>query len=80
VTGFSAFGRRLFSYTSYTLVLARCKKPMGPKLEVVPTLFGRVASGDCSPEAPTDPDMQIFRIRLFGSRLRYVMAEGRMRG
>jgi hypothetical protein len=43
-------------------------------------LSGRVASGDCSPEAPTDPDMQIFRIRLFGSRLRYVMAEGRMRG
>jgi hypothetical protein len=23
---------------------------------------GRVASGDCSSEAPTEPDMQVFRI------------------
>src|SRR6516162_3844354 len=29
---------------------------------------GRVVSGDCSPETPTDPDMQVFRIRLFSSR------------
>jgi hypothetical protein len=41
---------------------------------------GRVASGDCSPEAPTDPDMQIFRIRLFGSRFRYATVAGRMWG
>jgi len=26
---------------------------------------GRVALGDCSPRAPTDPDLQISRIRLF---------------
>jgi len=39
---------------------------------------GRVASGDCSPEAPKDPDVRIARIRLFGPRLRYVTAAGRM--
>jgi hypothetical protein len=33
---------------------------------------GWVASGDCSPEAPAEPDMQISRIRLFGPRFRYV--------
>jgi hypothetical protein len=32
------------------------------------------------PEAPTDPDMRISRIRLFGSRLRYVTREVRRRG
>ena len=32
---------------------------------------GRVAPGDCSPGAPTDPDVQISRIRLFETRLRY---------
>ena len=26
---------------------------------------GRVVSGDCSPETPTEPDVQVFRIRLF---------------
>ena len=36
---------------------------------------GRVASGDCAPEAPADPDMRDYRIRLFGSRLRYVAGE-----
>ena len=36
--------------------------------------------GDCSSEAPTDPDVRISRIRLFGPRLRYVTGEGRMRG
>jgi hypothetical protein len=41
---------------------------------------GRVASGDHSPEAPTDPDMQISRIRLFGPRLCYATVEERMRG
>ena len=46
----------------------------------VPGRFGRVVSGDCSPETPTDPDMRVFRIRLFGSRLRYVTAARRMRG
>ena len=42
--------------------------------------IGRVAPRDCSPEAPTDPDMRISRIRLFGPRLCYVTVEGRMRG
>jgi hypothetical protein len=32
------------------------------------------------PEAPTDPDVRNSRIRLFGSRLRYVTGEERMRG
>jgi hypothetical protein len=32
------------------------------------------------PEAPTDPDVRISRIRLFGSRLRYVTGEVRRRG
>jgi hypothetical protein len=36
--------------------------------------------GDCSPEAPTDPDVRNSRIRLFGPRLCYVTVEGRMRG
>lgn len=43
-------------------------------------LSGRVAPGNCSPEAPTEPDVQIARIRLFGPRLRYVTVAGRMRG
>jgi hypothetical protein len=34
------------------------------------TFDGRVALGDCSPRAPTDPDMQISRIRLFDLRIR----------
>jgi hypothetical protein len=41
---------------------------------------GRVASGNCSPEAPTDPDVRDYRIRLFGARFRYVTVEERMRG
>ena len=40
--------------------------------------FGRVASEDCSPEAPTEPDMQISRIRLFGPRFRYATIAGRI--
>jgi hypothetical protein len=32
------------------------------------------------PEAPTDPDMQNSRIRLFETQLRYMTVEGRMRG
>jgi hypothetical protein len=32
---------------------------------------GRVAPGRCLPGAPTDPDVQISRIRLFETRLRY---------
>jgi hypothetical protein len=31
---------------------------------------GRVAPGDFSPRAPTDPDLQISRIRLFDLRIR----------
>jgi len=41
---------------------------------------GRVASEDYSSEAPTDPDMRVFRIRLFGSRFRYATIAGRMWG
>jgi hypothetical protein len=41
---------------------------------------GRVAPEDYSSEAPTDPDMRIFRIRLFGQRFRYATLAGRMRG
>jgi hypothetical protein len=36
---------------------------------------GRVVPGDCAPETPTDPDVQNYRIRLFGSRLCYVTGE-----
>jgi hypothetical protein len=32
---------------------------------------GRVAPERCRPEAPTDPDVQVSRIRLFETRLRY---------
>jgi hypothetical protein len=32
------------------------------------------------PEAPTDPDVRISRIGLFGPRLRYVTRKVRMRG
>ena len=35
---------------------------------------GRVAPGRCLPGAPTDPDVQISRIRLFETRLRYAPA------
>ena len=31
----------------------------------------RVAPGDCSPGALTDPDVRISRIRLFGTQIRY---------
>src|SRR5215472_6417453 len=41
-------------------------------------ILGRVAPGNCSPRAPTDPDVQISRIRLFGARFRYVTVEERM--
>ena len=30
-----------------------------------------MAPGDCSPGAPTDPDVQNSRIRLFGTWVRY---------
>ncbi len=33
--------------------------------------FARVAAGGCPPAAPTDPDVQNSRIRLFGTRIRY---------
>jgi hypothetical protein len=52
-----------------------CKKMLAGAKWGRSSIRGRVASGDCSPEAPTDPDMRIFRIRLFGSRLRYVTGE-----
>jgi hypothetical protein len=41
---------------------------------------GRVAPEDCSSEAPRDPDVQISRIRLFGTRIRYATIAGRMCG
>jgi hypothetical protein len=41
---------------------------------------GRVAPEGCYSEAPTDPDMRDYRIRLFSPRLSYVTGEGRMRG
>ena len=44
------------------------------------TTSSRVAPGNHFPEAPTDPDVRISRIRLFSPRLRYVTVEGRMRG
>jgi len=34
------------------------------------TQGGRVAPGDCSPGAPTDPDVRDYRIRLLGSAIR----------
>ena len=37
---------------------------------------GRVASGDCSPEAPTDPDVRISRIRLFTSPVAAPLSSG----
>jgi len=36
--------------------------------------------GGLPSEAPTDPDVQISRIRLFGPRFRYAMVAGRTRG
>jgi uncharacterized protein (UPF0276 family) len=33
--------------------------------------FARVAAGGCPPAAPTDPDVQNSRIRIFGTRIRY---------
>ena len=36
--------------------------------------------GDRSPEAPTDPDVRNYRIRLFSARLRYVTGAERIRG
>ena len=54
---------------------SRAFNPIEVFQQWVPGRFGRVASGDCSPEAPTDPDMRIFRIRLLGPRLRYVAGE-----
>src|SRR6266403_1072073 len=34
-------------------------------------LFARVAAEGCPPAAPTDPDVQNSRIRLFRTRIRY---------
>ena len=40
---------------------------------VVGDAGGRVAPGRRLPGAPTDPDVQISRIRLFETRLRYTI-------
>ena len=32
------------------------------KIIVIASKPGRVVSGDCSPETPTEPDVQVFRI------------------
>jgi hypothetical protein len=42
--------------------------------------YRRVAPEARASEAPTDPDMRISRIRLFGPRLRYATVAGRMCG
>jgi len=34
----------------------------------------RVALGDCSPRAPTDPDVPDYGIRLFTTWIRYTMS------
>ena len=34
----------------------------------------RVALGDCSPKAPTDPDVRDYRFRLFATWIRYAMS------
>jgi hypothetical protein len=36
--------------------------------------------GESIPEAPTDPDVRNYRIRLFSTRLRYVTGAKRIRG
>jgi len=43
---------------------------------------GRVAPGDCSPGAPTDPDVRNYRIRLFEKRIHYasLRVDGRGNG
>jgi hypothetical protein len=46
-------------------------KANGDARRVPDLLGGRVAPGRCLPGAPTDPDVQISRIRLFETRLRY---------
>jgi len=43
-------------------------------------MSGRVAPARCLARAPTDPDVQISRIRLFGRRIRYVAYRCTMRG
>jgi len=40
----------------------------------------RVAPGDCSPRAPTDPDVRVSRIRLLRAWVRYVPYRWTMRG
>src|SRR6202035_4176551 len=50
------------------------------KLGMVAFQFPVGSPRELLPEAPTDPDMRISRIRLFGSRLRYVTREVRRRG
>ena len=39
-----------------------------------------MAPGDCSPGAPTDPDVRNYRIRLFEKRVCYVSLSLRMEG
>lgn len=45
-----------------------------------PKTFCRVAPGDRSPGAPTDPDVRDSRIRLVRARVRYVAYRRAMRG
>jgi hypothetical protein len=40
----------------------------------VPPPYARVALGDCSPRAPTDPDVPDYGIRLFTTWIRYAMS------
>ena len=46
---------------------ARLRDEMGGYFD---SNLGRVASGRCRPEAPTDPDVRISRIRFVRSRVR----------
>lgn len=59
-------------YWHWTVVLyssAPSRRPVPPKPPAMRTipLRARVAPGDFSPRAPTDPDVQYDRIRLFES-------------
>ncbi len=57
---------RLMVTSARTGAALRARLPPVPRRS-----FARVAAGGCPPAAPTDPDVQNSRIRLFGTRIRY---------
>ena len=73
------FRDRRYSLRSGLLVCSPPRSPLPLRIKGR-RAAGWVASGDCSPEAPADPDVRNYRIRLFGARIRYVTAVERMRG